>query len=30
MIIDVSDRDFVEKQGDYLYILNEIQRKISQ
>ena len=28
LIIDVSDRDFVENQGDYLYILNEIQRKI--
>ena len=28
LIIDVSDRDFVENQEDYLYILNEIQRKI--
>ena len=30
LIIDVSDRDFVENQQDYLYILEEIQRKISQ
>jgi 2-amino-4-hydroxy-6-hydroxymethyldihydropteridine diphosphokinase len=29
LIIDVSDRDFVENQGDYLYILDEIQQKIS-
>jgi len=28
LIIDVSDRDFVEKQEDYLYILDEIQQKI--
>ena len=28
LIIDVSDRDFVENQEDYLYILEEIQRKI--
>jgi deoxyguanosine kinase len=28
LIIDVSDRDFVENQGDYLYILEEIQQKI--
>ena len=28
LIVDVSDKDFVENQGDYLYILNEIQRKI--
>lgn len=28
LIIDVSDRDFVESQKDYLYILAEIQRKI--
>jgi len=28
LIIDVSDRDFVENQVDYLYILDEIQRKI--
>ena len=30
LIIDVSDRDFVENQGDYLYILEEIQQKIRQ
>jgi len=30
LIIDVSERDFVENQEDYLYILNEIQLKISQ
>ncbi|WP_264565491.1 2-amino-4-hydroxy-6-hydroxymethyldihydropteridine diphosphokinase [Flavobacterium sp. N3904] len=30
LIIDVSDRDFVNKQEDYLYILNEIQEKIKQ
>ena len=29
LIIDVSDRDFVENQKDYIYILDEIQRKIS-
>lgn len=28
LIIDVSDRDFVENQEDYLYILNEIRQKI--
>lgn len=28
LIIDVSDKDFVENQEDYLYILEEIQRKI--
>jgi deoxyguanosine kinase len=28
LVIDVSDRDFVENQEDYLYILEEIQRKI--
>lgn len=28
LIIDVSDRDFVKNQEDYLYILDEIQRKI--
>jgi len=28
LIIDVSDRDFVKNQGDYLYILEEIQQKI--
>jgi 2-amino-4-hydroxy-6-hydroxymethyldihydropteridine diphosphokinase len=30
LIIDVSDRDFVKNQEDYLYILDEIQRKIAQ
>lgn len=30
LIIDVSDRDFVKNQEDYLYILDEIQLKISQ
>ena len=30
LIIDVSDRDFVKNQVDYLFILNEIQEKISQ
>ena len=30
LIVDVSDRDFVENQEDYLYILGEIQRKISR
>lgn len=29
LIIDVSDRDFVKNQEDYLYVLNEIQKKIS-
>lgn len=29
LIIDVSDRDFVKNQEDYIYILNEIQKKIS-
>jgi deoxyguanosine kinase len=30
LIVDVSDRDFVKNQEDYLYILDEIQRKISK
>lgn len=30
LIIDVSDRDFVKNQEDYLYILDEIQQKISE
>lgn len=30
LIIDVSDRDFVKNQKDYLYILEEIQRKINE
>ena len=29
LIIDVSDRDFVKNQEDYLYILNKIQEKIT-
>ncbi len=29
LMIDVSDRDFVKNQEDYLYILNEIQNKIT-
>jgi deoxyguanosine kinase len=28
LIIDVSDRDFVKKQEDYIFILNEIQKKL--
>ena len=28
LIIDVSDRDFVQNQEDYVYILNKIQEKI--
>ncbi|HWR93765.1 MAG TPA: 2-amino-4-hydroxy-6-hydroxymethyldihydropteridine diphosphokinase [Flavobacterium sp.] len=29
LIIDVSNRDFIENQEDYVFILNEIQRKIN-
>jgi 2-amino-4-hydroxy-6-hydroxymethyldihydropteridine diphosphokinase len=29
LIIDISNRDFVKKQEDYLYVLNEIQKKIN-
>ncbi|KRD08109.1 7,8-dihydro-6-hydroxymethylpterin-pyrophosphokinase [Flavobacterium sp. Root901] len=29
LIIDVSDRDFVKKQEDYIFVLNEIQKKLS-
>lgn len=29
LIIDVSDRDFVKKHEDYLFILDEIQKKLS-
>ncbi|AWI24716.1 2-amino-4-hydroxy-6-hydroxymethyldihydropteridine diphosphokinase [Flavobacterium pallidum] len=29
LVIDVSDRDFVKKQEDYLYILEEIRKKIT-
>jgi deoxyguanosine kinase len=28
LLIDVSDRDFVQNQEDYVYILNKIQEKI--
>jgi deoxyguanosine kinase len=28
LVIDVSDRDFVENQSDYVYILDEIQKKL--
>ena len=30
LVIDVSDKDFVENQADYLKILNEINEKIKQ
>lgn len=30
LIIDVSDRDFVKNHEDYIFILNEIQKKISE
>jgi len=30
LVIDISDRDFVNKQEDYLYILNKIQQKSNQ
>ena len=30
LIIDVSERDFVKNQEDYLYILDQIQQKISR
>ncbi|RTY86935.1 2-amino-4-hydroxy-6-hydroxymethyldihydropteridine diphosphokinase [Flavobacterium sp. RSP49] len=30
LIIDVSDRDFVKNQADYLFILDQIQQKIKQ
>lgn len=30
LIIDVSDRDFVKNQEDYLFILDEIKKKISK
>jgi len=30
LIVDVSDRDFVEKQEDYIYILEQIRNKISR
>ena len=28
LIIDVSDKDFVENQEDYIYILSQIQTKL--
>jgi deoxyguanosine kinase len=30
LVIDVSDRDFINNQEDYVFILNEIERKITQ
>lgn len=30
LILDVSDRDFVKKQSDYIYILEEIDRALSK
>ena len=30
LIIDVSDKDFVQNQEDYVFVLNEIQNKINQ
>lgn len=30
LIIDVSDRDFVKNQSEYIYILEEIQKKINR
>ncbi len=30
LIIDVSDRDFVENQSDYLYVLEAIKEKIGK
>jgi deoxyguanosine kinase len=30
LIIDVSDKDFVNNQRDYIFVLNEIQKKINQ
>ena len=29
LVLDVSDLDFVKNQSDYIYILNEIQKKIT-
>ena len=28
LVIDISDKDFVKNQQDYLYILNEISQRI--
>jgi deoxyadenosine/deoxycytidine kinase len=30
LIIDVSDKDFVKNQSDYIYILDEIRKKIEE
>ena len=30
LVLDVSDKDFMENQADYIFILEEIQKKISQ
>jgi deoxyadenosine/deoxycytidine kinase len=30
LIIDVSERDFVKNQSDYIYILEEIRRKVEE
>ena len=29
LVLDVSELDFVKNQSDYIYILNEIQKKIT-
>jgi deoxyadenosine/deoxycytidine kinase len=29
LVIDVSERDFVKNQEDYLYVLDQIQQKIA-
>jgi deoxyadenosine/deoxycytidine kinase len=30
LIIDVSERDFVKKQSDYVFILEEIRKKLAE
>jgi deoxyadenosine/deoxycytidine kinase len=30
LIIDVSEKDFVKNQSDYIYILEEIRKKIAE
>jgi len=30
LVIDVSDRDFVKNQSDYVYILDEIRKKMEE
>ena len=30
LILDVSDKDFVNNQRDYIFVLEEIQKKINQ